>query len=175
MARTKRQRDKARHRRSRNRKNKQTPDMATKPEARTNGAVAARALEDETPNLLAVAIRTTGIAPIAFLVVALSLHELYPTIIPRWFEPIVDKQTAVLTLSAGHAGIIGLLISTKGRLTPSTYALLIAAVATALAGFRTIGDSISGQAVATTLALLTIPAVWSELLSNLLSSTLYIV
>ena len=147
--------------------------MATKPEARTNGTVAARALEDATPNLLAVAIRTTGIAPIAFLVAALALHELYPAPIPHWFEPIVSKQTAVLTISAGHAGIIGLLISTKSRFTPSTYALLIAAVATALAGFRTIGDSISGQAVATTLALLTIPAVWSELLSNLLRRAWY--
>ena len=167
MAKTKRQRDKASQRRSRKRKASQSPEVTTTPDASTNGAFAPQAPEVGTPTLLAGAIRTVGIAPIALLVAALSLHELYPGPIPRWLEPIVDKQTAVLTLSAGHAGIIGLLISTKGRFTPSTYALLIAAVATALAGFRTIGDSTAGQAVAATLALLTIPAVWSEFLSTL--------
>ena len=112
------------------------------------------------PRILVQAIRAGGILPIGLLVMLLSTHHLYPT--PHWFEPISDKQAAVLTLSAGHAGIIGLLINNGGRFTWSTYALLIAAVATALAGYRTIGESPVGQVTAVTLALLTIPAVWAE-------------
>ena len=97
--------------------------------------------------------------------VILGSHQLYPGAIPIWFQPILDKQIAVLTLSAGHAGIIGLLISNRGRSTWSAFALLTAATATALAGYRTIGESTVGQFVALTLALLTFPAVWPERLS----------
>ena len=111
---------------------------------------------------LTFAVRAVGIAPIALLVAVLASHHLYTDSIPSWFRPVVEKQTAVLTLSAGHAGIIGLLISTRGRFGWSTGSLLIAALATASAGFRTIGDSTTGQIVATLLVLLTIPAVWAE-------------
>ncbi|MCY4529853.1 MAG: hypothetical protein OXD46_12570 [Chloroflexi bacterium] len=121
--------------------------------------------EEGNPSALVHAIRITGIAPIALLVGFLALHNLLPGNIRHWFQPIVDKEVAVLTLSAGHAGIIGLLISTKGRFTSSTYALFIAAVATALAGLRTIGESTTGVVVALMLFLLTIPAVWAEALS----------
>ena len=115
---------------------------------------------DESPRTFAV--RAVGIAPIALLVASLASHPLYEGSVPSWFQPVVEKQTAVLTLSAGHAGIIGLLISTKGRLGWSTGTLLIAALATATAGFRTIGDSTTGQIVAFVLLILTIPAVWPE-------------
>lgn len=123
-------------------------------------------LLEEEPDALAFAIRAAGIGPLALLVSTLALHELIPWPIPSWFRPIVDNQTAVLTLCAGQATIIGLLISTKGRFVWSTYALLIAAAATALAGHRTIGESTSGHLVAVTLPLLTVPAVWAEWLST---------
>ena len=64
--------------------------------------------QEGKPPALARAIRVTGIAPIALLVVSLASHDLFPGRIPHWFQPIIDKEVAVLTLSAGHAGIIGL-------------------------------------------------------------------
>ena len=121
--------------------------------------------QEAKPSVITHAIRVTGIAPIALLVASLAFHNLWPWRIPHWFQPIIDKDVAVLTLSAGHAGIIGLLISNRGRLTPSTYALFIAAVATALAGLRTIGESTSGVVIAMMLVLLTVPSVWAEALS----------
>ena len=117
-------------------------------------------------SVLSHVVRAVGIAPITLLVVILGSHQLYPGAIPLWFQPILEKQIAVLTLSAGHAGIIGLLISNRGRSTWSAFALLTAATATTLAGYRTIGESTVGQLVALTLALLTIPAVWPEWLST---------
>ena len=121
-------------------------------------------------SILTHAVRAVGIAPITLLVVILGSHQLYPGAIPLLFQPILDKQIAVLTLSAGHAGIIGLLISNRGRSTWSALALLTAATATALAGYRTIGESTVGQFVALSLALLTIPAVWPERLSAKIQS-----
>lgn len=117
------------------------------------------------PSTLSRAIRLTGLAPIALLVASLALHNLWPWSIPHWFQPIIDNEVAVLTLSAGHAGIIGLLINNRGRFTSSTYALFIAATATALAGLRTIGESTPGVVIAMMLFLLTVPAVWAETLS----------
>lgn len=117
------------------------------------------------PTLLTNAIRFTGIAPIAVLVAALASHDLWPWRTPQWFQSIVDMEVAVLTLSAGHAGIIGLLISSRGRFTWSIYPLLIAAVATALAGNRTIGESTPGQVVTLLLFFLTVPAVWADTVS----------
>ena len=119
----------------------------------------------EAPSVLTNAIRIAGLAPIALLVAYFALHDSLPGRVPSWLQPVVDKEVAVLTLSAGHAGIIGLLISTKGRFGWGTYALFIAATATALAGVRTLGESAPGQAVAVMLMLLTIPAVWAEKLS----------
>lgn len=119
----------------------------------------------ERPHLFTTAVRVTGIAPIALLIVALASHEYWPWRTPQWFQSIVGMEVAVLTLSAGHAGIIGLLMSTGGRFTGSTYVLLIAAVATALAGLRTIGDSTPGLVVALMLIFLTVPAVWPDAVS----------
>ena len=121
--------------------------------------------QEDKPSTLTLAIRAAGIAPIALLVVTLASHDIWPWRTPHWFQPIVDMEVAVLTLSAGHAGIIGLLISNRGRFTWSTYALLIAAVATALAGLRTIGESTPGLVVAVMLIFLTVPAVWADALS----------
>lgn len=120
----------------------------------------------EEPDVLALAIRYAGFTPLVLLVSILSLHDRYQQPMPQWFQPLVDDQTAILTLCAGHAAIIGLLISTKGRFIWSTYAMLIAAVATALAGHRTIGESTAGHTVAITLALSIFPAVWAEWLST---------
>ena len=121
--------------------------------------------QEETLSTLGIAIRAAGLAPIALLVIFLASHNLWPWSIPHWFQPIIDKEVAVLTLSAGHAGIIGLLINNRGRFTFSTYALFIAAVATALAGLRTIGESTPGVVIAMMLFLLTVPAVWAKALS----------
>ena len=129
-------------------------------------ARAANVPAEVKPSVLTNAIRVTGIAPIAVLVVALASHDVWPWRAPQWFQSIADMEVAVLTLSAGHAGIIGLLISNKGRFTWSTYALFLAAVATAVAGIRTIGDSTPGLVVALMLIFLTVPAVWADALST---------
>ena len=129
------------------------------------------AQDEDKPILFANAARVIGIAPIAVLVAALALHDLWPWRIPQWLQSIVDMEVAVLTLSAGHAGIIGLLISSRGRLTWSIYPLFVAAVATALAGNRTIGESTPGQVVTLVLFLLTIPAVWPDIVSTKLQET----
>ena len=119
----------------------------------------------ERPSALTIAIRIVGLAPIALLVSFITLNDFLPGQVPSWFQPVIDKEVAVLTLSAGHSGIIGLLISTKGRFSWGTYALFIAAVATAVAGVKTIGESTPGLVIALMLILLTIPAVWAEALS----------
>ena len=168
MAKKKRRRSRTRRQRALRTQADSISDSATRPAPEEKEDTDARMREEQQegkPSALVHAIRITGIAPIALLVGFLALHDHLPGDIPHWFQPIVDKEVAVLTLSAGHAGIIGLLISTKGRFTSSTYALFIAAVATALAGLRTIGESTPGVVVALMLFLLTIPAVWAEALS----------
>ena len=139
------------------------PDSAPQPESEVKEDVDTKMREDK-PSTLSLAIRATGLAPIALLVASLALHNLWPWSIPHWFQPIIDNEVAVLTLSAGHAGIIGLLINNRGRFTFSTYALFIAATATALAGLRIIGESTPGVVTAMMLFLLTVPAVWAEAL-----------
>ena len=115
--------------------------------------------------VLTQVIRAAAIFPLALLVILLASHPLYLGLIPQLFQPIVDKQVAVLTLTAGHAAIIGLLINNRGRFTWSTHALFVAGMATALAGFRTIGESTPGVVIALMLILLTLPAVWAETFS----------
>ncbi len=115
--------------------------------------------------VLTQVIRAAAIVPLALLVILLASHPLYLGLIPQLFQPIVDKQVAVLTLTAGHAAIIGLLINNRGRFTWSTHALFVAGMATALAGFRTIGESTPGVVIALMLILLTFPAVWADAFS----------
>ena len=126
-------------------------------------------IDEDSPGkegcVLSQAIRSAAIAPLGLLVVVLASHPLEPGLVPQWFQPIIDKQVAVLTLTAGHAAITGLLINNKGRFNPSTYALFVAGVATALAGFRTIGESTPGVVIALMLILLTFPAVWADAFS----------
>ena len=112
--------------------------------------------------VLTQVIRAAAIVPLALLVILLASHPLYLGLIPQWFQPVVGKQVAVLTLTAGHAAIIGLLINNRGRFTWSSYVLFVAGVATALAGFRTIGESTPGVVIALMLILLTFPAVWAD-------------
>ena len=168
MAKKKRRRSRLGRKRVLRRQADSTLESAPRPAPAAKEDADARMREDQQegkPSALAHAIRITGIAPIALLVGALASHHFLPGHLPHWFQTIVDKDVAVLTLSAGHAGIIGLLISNRGRFTWSTYALFIAAVATALAGLRTIGESTPGVVVALMLFLLTVPAVWAEPLS----------
>ena len=168
MSKKRSRQSRARRRRQRRRHADSACDSATRSVAPVNEDVDAKTRaeqHDGEPSITTLAIRLAGIAPFALLVVVLASLDLYPKPLPQWVQPVADKQIAVLTLTAGHAGIIGLLISTKGRFTFSTFALVIAATATALAGFRTIGDSTSGQAIAAMLVLLTIPAVFAESLS----------
>ena len=117
--------------------------------------------------LLIHAIRTTGILPIVALISILLTHHFYTAHIPRWFHPIVQQDVAVLTLCAGHAGIVGISISLRRvRLGWSTYALAIAAIATAGAGYRAIGEDLAGHIVIISLFLLLAPSIWAELLSR---------
>ena len=154
--------------RRRRRHNDSPNGTVPKPTARTSGNNVDRIGEEMAGKegcALAQAIRAVAILPMASLVILLASHPLEPRLIPQWFLPIVDRQVAVLTLTAGHAAIIGLLINNRGRLTWSTYALFVAGVATALAGFRTIGESTPGVVIALMLILLTFPAVWADAFS----------
>ena len=137
MAKTnQRQRAKARRTRRRKKQVDSAPESVTHRTAQqkigTDPDMSEDRQERET-SILTHAVRAVGIAPITLLVVILGSHQLYPGAIPIWFRPILDKQIAVLTLSAGHAGIIGLLISNRGRSTWSTFR----------AADRCHGDSIS--------------------------------
>ena len=122
--------------------------------------------QQDRPTLLAFVIRAVGFLPSASLVVALMLpNELYRDQLPGWYHSVLDQQVAILTLCAGHAGIISLLINIKGRVNFNTYALFIAAGATALAGYRAIGDSTAGHTIFITLFFSFFPAVWAEPIS----------
>ena len=157
-----------RRRRSRKRRTASNRGSAPRPAADTKQPVDAETSGEQQegkPSALTGAIRLAGLAPIALLVCSLALDDLWPLRIQDWFQPIIERKVAVLTLSAGHAAIISLLISNRGRFTSSTYAMFIAAVATTLAGLQTIGESTPGVVIALMLLLLTVPAVWAEALS----------
>ena len=121
--------------------------------------------------LLAHAIRATGILPIIGLISILLTHHFYTAYIPQWFHTVVKQEVAVLTLCAGHAGIIGISISLR-RVQHgwSTFALAVAAFATAGAGYRAIGDDMTGHIVVLLLFLSIVPAIWAEAISRSLSS-----
>ena len=126
-------------------------------------------LKPTNASVLTHAIRAAGILPIAVLISILVTHHFYIGQIPQWFQPIIKEQVAVLTLCAGHAGIIGLWINRTIQHRGSPFALVIAAFATAGAGYRSIGDSLAGHVVVILLFLLLIPAIWAEPISNELS------
>lgn len=86
-----------------------------------------------------------GLMPMIMLVAILPTQVYYISLIP-WFQPIVEKQVAVLTLIAGQAAIIGLFMS-KRLSSWSSLALMIAASATYLAGHHAIGDNLEGQVI----------------------------
>ncbi len=159
---------KKRRRRSRSKRAGLNRGSAPRPAADTKQPVDAETPgehQEGSRSALTGAIRAAGLAPIALLVCSLALDDLWPLRIQDWFQPIIERKVAVLTLSAGHAAIISLLISNRGRFTSSTYAMFIAAVATTLAGLQTIGESTPGVVIALMLLLLTVPAVWAEALS----------
>ena len=168
MAKKKRQRSRTRQERILKRQADSTFESRTRPVPGAKEDADAKMRDERQeyrPSVLTHAIRLTGIVPIALLIVSLIAHVLWPWRIPHWFQPIADKDVAVLTLSAGHAGIIGVLLSSRGRFTASRFPLIIAAIATAAAGFRTIGESTPGVVIALMLFLLTVPAVWAEALN----------
>ena len=113
------------------------------------------------PTILAHAIRITGFLPTAVLLGMLGTHDYYIHLIP-WFQPIVDRQVAILTLSAGNAGLIGLFMGNRARLEWRTLALMAAAIATYLAGHRAIGDNIAGHTLIVILFLSAVLAVFAE-------------
>ena len=127
--------------------------------------------QQNKPSLLAFVVRMVGFSPILFLIVMLGLpNNLYFESLPNWFHSILDQQVAILTLCAGQSAIIGLMINNRDRIiregmTFSTYTLFVAAGATALAGYRAIGDSTSGHVVIMTLFISFFPAVWAEPIS----------
>ena len=125
--------------------------------------------QQSNPTTFTHAVRAIGIIPIAVLAGILVTHHFYPNHIPQWFHPLVEDQVAVLTLSAGHAGIIGLWINNRGQYKWSNFALMVAAFATAGAGYRAIGESTAGHVAVITLFLLLIPAIWAQPISDRLS------
>lgn len=122
-------------------------------------------------SFLTHAVRATGILPIVALVGILTTHHLYADDIPLWFFPIIEKQVATLTLCAGHAAIIGLWINREIRHRWSTFALIVAALATAGAGYRSIGEDVVGHVLVLMLFMLLIPAIWAESVSRMISRT----
>ena len=96
-------------------------------------------------------IRVVGFIPMVALVAILATTHLYTNPFP-WFQPIVENQIAILTLTAGHAAIMGLLIG-KNLSGLSTVALSTAALATYLAGYHAIGDDPAGQVLTIVLLL----------------------
>lgn len=107
-------------------------------------------IEKEQPRkesaILANVIILVGFIPMVMLVAILATHEYYIDRIP-WFKPIVEKQVAVLTLTAGQAAIVGLFMD-KRLYEWSSVALLIAATATYTAGYQIIGDNTAEQVIA---------------------------
>ena len=120
-------------------------------------------------SLLTHAVRAAGILPLLALICVLVTHHPYQNHIPQWFHPVLDDQVAVLTLCAGHAGVVGIWLTRRTDQPWATYALLIAAGATAGAGYRAIGDNLAGQVVALLLFALFVPAAWAERISAVLS------
>ena len=118
---------------------------------------------------MAHAIRAAGISPIVALSGILLTHHLYQSFLPGWFDPLLNNQVAILTLCAGHAGIIGLWLNSRGRPNWSTLALMLAAIATAGAGYRSVGESTAGHVVVVLLFLLLGPSIWAEPISAGLS------
>ena len=117
-------------------------------------------------SVLTHAIRATGILPITALIGVLTTHHLYTGQIPEWFLPIIEQQVATLTLCAGHAAIIGLWINREIQHRWSTFALIVAALATAGAGYRSIGEDVAGHVVVVLLFMLLVPAIWAESISR---------
>ena len=116
---------------------------------------------EEQHDILVLTLRAIGVLPIVLLVAILAIDSFIAGIAPNWLLPVIDEKVAVLTLSAGHAAIIGLMMRNRGRITLSAYPLLVAGIATALAGFHSIGDSTVGAAVALSLDLMTALAIWA--------------
>ena len=105
-------------------------------------------------------IRGLGFVPMVALVVILAATHLYANPFP-WFQPIIDNQIAILTLTAGHAAIMGILIG-KNLSGLSTVALLTAALATYLAGYQAIGEDIAGHVLTIVLFLSAILGIFAE-------------
>lgn len=168
------ERRKNRRKKSRQRRKEKEPVKGsdTKPSTEVRGNTDDKTGENLKPtsaSVLTHAIRAAGILPIAVLISILVTHHFYGGQIPQWFQPIIKEQVAVLTLCAGHAGIIGLWINRTIQHRWSTFALVVAAFATAGAGYRSIGDSLAGHVVVILLFLLLIPAIWAGPISNGLS------
>ncbi len=165
------ERRKNRRKKSRQRRKEKEPVKAsdTKPSTEVRGNTDDKAggnLKPTSASVLTHAIRAAGILPIAVLISILVTHHFYGSQIPHWFQPIIKEQVAVLTLCAGHAGIIGLWINRTIQHRWSTFALVVAAFATAGAGYRSIGGSLAGHVVVILLFLLLIPAIWAGPISN---------
>ena len=122
--------------------------------------------QDAVPSVFVRAIRLTAITTIALLILSVMTRDLSPWPIPHWFRPLVDREIAVLTLSAGHLAFIGIHIGNKGRSDLSKSALSIAALATSFAGFRAIGETMPGNVITLMLFFLTGLAIWAEALNT---------
>ena len=110
--------------------------------------------------LLTGLVKAAGFIPMLALVAILGTNQFYINLIP-WFQPVIDDQVAILTLTAGNAAIIGIFMD-KNLSGLNKVALLTAAIATYLAGHQAIGDNIAGKFITIVLSLSAIVVILAE-------------
>ena len=104
-------RQRQRNRRKKKRTTKKQQQQAAKSDQSSgsdNNVIAEADPKQSEASVLTYALRAVGILPLLGLVSILLTHHLYEKLIPQWFHPVLDDQVAVLTLCAGHAGIVGI-------------------------------------------------------------------
>ena len=113
-------------------------------------------------------IQYVSISTILLLVVFVALGGYCTGIICNWTKPINGIEVYVLAITAGFAGVIGLFIGNRREYSLSIYALFIAALATATAGWLSIGGNVAGRDIVIGLALLTTLSILAEWAGNLI-------
>ena len=123
-------------------------------------------MQDSRAPIIAFIIQYVSISTIALLVVIVALGDYCVGFICNWVEPINEIEVYVLAIIAGFAGIIGLFIGNPREHITSTIALFIAAMATAIAGYLSIGDNIAGRDIVSALAVFSILSLSAEWIGN---------
>ena len=119
-----------------------------------------------TMKVLARALRMVSFIPMTMIVVGFSLLHFLETSLPEWARPVAENDTAILTVTAGNAAINAILITWNKARGWGSFALLIAAYATYLAGYRSIGDDTVSVGILTILFLSMIPAIFADAIAK---------